>query len=87
MNTVNKDVKEWFTPQCLALHAYDPQWAEKVVEHMKRHPSLPPQYMVQVLKDYGLICRTSTWLDCGFVTTVRRELLRVRKNARREGEE
>jgi len=66
-----------FSPQCLAAHADDPAWAEKVIEHMKRHRSLPRQYMVQVLKDYGLICRTSSWKDCSFVEHVRRELRRT----------
>ena len=66
-----------FSPQCLAAHADDPAWAEKVIEHLKRHRSLPTQYMVQVLKDYGLICRTSTWRDCRFVDLVRRELSRT----------
>ena len=62
-----------FSAQCLAAHANNPNWVNEVVAHMERHPLLPEQYMVQVLKDYGLLCRTTTWKDCAFVFKIRTE--------------
>jgi hypothetical protein len=68
-----------FSPQCLAAHNDDPSWTEKVIDHMRRHPSLPQKYMVQVLKDYGLLCRTTVPSDCTFIGRMRGELRRTRR--------
>ena len=79
---MNNELAECFSGQCLAAHADDPEWAEKVIAHVGRHLALPRKYMVQVLKDYGLICRTSTWRDCKFVDPLRREIRRKRRKER-----